>query len=134
MDERLLAAVLASPFVITMVGFAVAIAFAPSVPNEIAPATEPRRKLARFCSAPMAGFYSAVDTRRRHCSVAPIPDIRWAPGTGQQRALVRSGFCLNAHHRERAGFSSTLRAPQVRQGCSGKSLTPIGPTPASATA
>ena len=42
MDERLLAAVLASPFVITMVGFAVAIAFAPSVPNEIAPATEPR--------------------------------------------------------------------------------------------
>jgi hypothetical protein len=29
MDERLLAAVLASPFVITMVGFAVAIAFAP---------------------------------------------------------------------------------------------------------
>jgi hypothetical protein len=40
MDERLLAAVLASPFVITMVGFAVAIAFAPSVPNEIAPATE----------------------------------------------------------------------------------------------
>ncbi|MGC2222370.1 MAG: hypothetical protein WA624_08365 [Methylocella sp.] len=36
MDERLLAA----PFVITMVGFAVAIAFAPSVPNEIAPATE----------------------------------------------------------------------------------------------
>jgi hypothetical protein len=44
------------------------------------------------------------------------------------------GFCLNAHHRERGGFSSTLRAPQVRQGCSGKSLTPIGPTPASATA
>ena len=39
MDERLLAAVLASPFVITMVGFAVAIAFAPAVPNEIAPAT-----------------------------------------------------------------------------------------------
>ena len=42
MDERLLAAVLAFPFVITMVGFAVAIAFAPSVRNEIAPATEPR--------------------------------------------------------------------------------------------
>jgi hypothetical protein len=40
MDERLLAAVLAAPFFITMVGFAVAIAFAPSVPNEIAPATE----------------------------------------------------------------------------------------------
>jgi hypothetical protein len=44
MDERLLAAVLASPFVITMVGFAVAIAFAPSVPNEIAPATEHNRE------------------------------------------------------------------------------------------
>jgi hypothetical protein len=40
MDERLLAAVLASPIVITMVGFAVAIAFAPSVPNEIARATD----------------------------------------------------------------------------------------------
>jgi hypothetical protein len=40
MNERLLAVVLTAPFVITMVGFAVAIAFAPSVPNEIAPATE----------------------------------------------------------------------------------------------
>jgi hypothetical protein len=40
MDERLLAAVLVAPFVITMVGFAVAIAFAPAVPNEISPATE----------------------------------------------------------------------------------------------
>jgi hypothetical protein len=40
MDERLLAAVLVAPFVVTMVGFAVAIAFAPAVPNEIAPATE----------------------------------------------------------------------------------------------
>jgi hypothetical protein len=40
MDERLLAAVLIAPFVICMVGFAVAIAFAPAVPNEIAPATE----------------------------------------------------------------------------------------------
>jgi len=40
MDEKLLAAVLITPFVICMVGFAVAIAFAPAVPNEIAPATE----------------------------------------------------------------------------------------------
>ena len=40
MDEQLLTAVLVAPFVITMVGFAVAIAFAPAVPNEIAPATE----------------------------------------------------------------------------------------------
>jgi hypothetical protein len=40
MDEKLLAAVLTAPFVITMIGFAVAIAFAPAVPNEIAPATE----------------------------------------------------------------------------------------------
>jgi hypothetical protein len=40
MNEQLLAAVLVAPFVITMVGFAVAIAFAPAVPNEIAPATE----------------------------------------------------------------------------------------------
>jgi hypothetical protein len=40
MDERLLTAVIVAPFVITMVGFAVAIAFAPAVPNEIAPATE----------------------------------------------------------------------------------------------
>jgi hypothetical protein len=38
MDERLLAAVLVAPFFICMVGFAVAIAFAP-VANEIAPAT-----------------------------------------------------------------------------------------------
>ena len=27
-------------------------------------ALRPRRKLAWFCSAPMAGFYSAVDTNR----------------------------------------------------------------------
>jgi hypothetical protein len=40
MDEKLLAAVLIAPFVICMVGFAVAIAFAPAVPKEIAPATE----------------------------------------------------------------------------------------------
>ncbi|MGH6847632.1 MAG: hypothetical protein ACREC0_09380 [Methylocella sp.] len=40
MNEKLLAAILTAPFVITMVGFAVAIAFAPAVPNEIAPATE----------------------------------------------------------------------------------------------
>ena len=40
MDEKLLAAVLTAPFVITMIGFAIAIAFAPAVPNEIAPATE----------------------------------------------------------------------------------------------
>jgi hypothetical protein len=37
MDEQLLTAVLVAPFVITMVGFAVAIAFAPAA---IAPATE----------------------------------------------------------------------------------------------
>jgi hypothetical protein len=37
--EQLLTAVIVAPFVITMVGFAVAIAFAPAVPNEIAPAT-----------------------------------------------------------------------------------------------
>jgi hypothetical protein len=36
--EQLLTAVIVAPFVITMVGFAVAIAFAPTVPNEIAPA------------------------------------------------------------------------------------------------
>ncbi len=36
--EQLLTAVIVAPFVITMVGFAVAIAFAPAVPNEIAPA------------------------------------------------------------------------------------------------
>jgi uncharacterized membrane protein YGL010W len=40
MEEHLLAALLVAPFFITMVGFAVAIAFAPAVPNEIAPATE----------------------------------------------------------------------------------------------
>jgi hypothetical protein len=40
MDERLLAAALVAPFFICMIGFAVAIAFAPAVPNEIAPATE----------------------------------------------------------------------------------------------
>ena len=40
MDEQLLTAVLVAPFVITMIGFAVAIFFAPGVPNEIAPATE----------------------------------------------------------------------------------------------
>ena len=38
--EHLLTAVIVAPFVITMVGFAVAIAFAPAVPNEIAPATD----------------------------------------------------------------------------------------------
>jgi hypothetical protein len=38
--EQLLTAVIVAPFVITMVGFAVAIAFAPAVPNEIAPATD----------------------------------------------------------------------------------------------
>ena len=38
--EQLLTAVIVAPFVITMVGFAVAIAFAPGVPNEIAPATD----------------------------------------------------------------------------------------------
>jgi hypothetical protein len=37
--EQFLTAVIVAPFVITMVGFAVAIAFAPAVPNEIAPAT-----------------------------------------------------------------------------------------------
>ncbi|MGH6847905.1 MAG: hypothetical protein ACREC0_10850 [Methylocella sp.] len=40
MDDKLLAAVLIAPFVICMVGFAVAIAFAPAVPNEIATTTE----------------------------------------------------------------------------------------------
>ena len=40
MDERLLFAALVAPFFICMVGFAIAIAFAPAVPNEIAPATE----------------------------------------------------------------------------------------------
>jgi hypothetical protein len=40
MDERLLAAALVTPFFICMIGFTVAIAFAPAVPNEIAPATE----------------------------------------------------------------------------------------------
>ena len=39
MNERLLAAVLVAPFFICMFGFAVAIAFAPAVPNEIALAT-----------------------------------------------------------------------------------------------
>jgi hypothetical protein len=38
--EHLITAVIVAPFVITMVGFAVAIAFAPAVPNEIAPATD----------------------------------------------------------------------------------------------
>ena len=38
--EQLLTAVIVAPFVITMIGFAVAIAFAPAVPNEIAPATD----------------------------------------------------------------------------------------------
>ena len=38
--EHLLTAVIVAPFVITMVGFAVAIAFAPAVPNEIALATD----------------------------------------------------------------------------------------------
>jgi hypothetical protein len=37
--EQLLTAVIVAPFVITMVGFAVAIVVAPAVPNEIAPAT-----------------------------------------------------------------------------------------------
>ena len=40
MDERLLAAALVAPFFICMIGFAVAIAFAPAVPNEIALTTE----------------------------------------------------------------------------------------------
>jgi hypothetical protein len=40
MDERLLTAVLVAPFFICMIGFAVAIAFALAVPNEISPATE----------------------------------------------------------------------------------------------
>ena len=40
MEEHLLTALIVAPFFITMVGFAVAIAFAPAVPNEIAPATE----------------------------------------------------------------------------------------------
>jgi hypothetical protein len=38
--EHLVTAVIVAPFVITMVGFAVAIAFSPAVPNEIAPATD----------------------------------------------------------------------------------------------
>ena len=38
--EQFLTAVIVAPFVITKVGFAVAIAFAPAVPNEIAPATD----------------------------------------------------------------------------------------------
>ena len=38
MDGRFLAAFLVAPFFICMVGFAVAIAFAPAVPNDIAPA------------------------------------------------------------------------------------------------
>jgi len=38
MDERLLNALLVAPFFITMVGFAVAIAFALAVSNEIVPA------------------------------------------------------------------------------------------------
>jgi hypothetical protein len=38
--EQLLTAVIVAPFVITMIGFAVAIAFAPAVPNEIASATD----------------------------------------------------------------------------------------------
>ncbi len=40
MGERLLFAALVAPFFICTVGFAIAIAFAPAVPNEIAPATE----------------------------------------------------------------------------------------------
>jgi len=40
MNEQLLTAVIVAPFVITMVGFAVAIAFAPAVLPEIAPATD----------------------------------------------------------------------------------------------
>ena len=40
MEEHLLTALIVAPFFITMVGFAVAIAFAPAVPNEVAPATE----------------------------------------------------------------------------------------------
>ena len=40
MDERLLTTALIVPFFICMIGFAVAIAFAPAVPNEIAPTTE----------------------------------------------------------------------------------------------
>ena len=39
MDEPL-AALLVAPFFVVLVGFAVAIAFAPAVPNEIALATE----------------------------------------------------------------------------------------------
>jgi hypothetical protein len=38
MDEHLLNALLVAPFFIAMVGFAVAIAFAPAAPNESAPA------------------------------------------------------------------------------------------------
>ena len=44
MEERLLAALIVAPFVISIVGFAVAIAFAPAVPNEIAPATDHDRE------------------------------------------------------------------------------------------
>ena len=40
MEELLLTALIVAPFFIGMVGFAVAIAFALAVPNEIAPATE----------------------------------------------------------------------------------------------
>jgi hypothetical protein len=40
--EQLLTAVIVAPFVITMIGFAVAIAFAPAVPNEIAPGNRSR--------------------------------------------------------------------------------------------
>jgi len=40
MEEHFLTALIVAPFFITMVGFAVAIAFAPAVPNEVAPATE----------------------------------------------------------------------------------------------
>jgi hypothetical protein len=40
MEEHLLTGLIVAPFFIAMVGFAVAIAFALAVPNEIAPATE----------------------------------------------------------------------------------------------
>ena len=58
MEERLLAALIVAPFVISIVGFAVAIAFAPAVPNEIAPATDHDReeqnlKPPPFISRPM---------------------------------------------------------------------------------
>jgi hypothetical protein len=50
--EQLLTAVKVAPFVITMVGFAVAIAFAPAVPSEIAPATEhDHEKMDNACSS-----------------------------------------------------------------------------------